>query len=104
MARAKPVPFGTDVGYSDWSVRRTIHEAENVARWNPWLAHEWMEQAHNRLDIYSAPFHEQYNRAVHRINAYWRSITSNYYYSQKEFWSKGKFSLPPKMLEPLYDE
>jgi hypothetical protein len=104
MARAKPVPFGTDVGYVDWSVRRTIREAENIARWSPWTAHEWMEQAYNRLDIRDAPFHEDYNSAVHRINAYWRSITKTRFYSQKEFWAKGKFPMPPKMLEPLYDE
>ena len=43
MAKAKPVQFGTLTGYNDWGVMRTIREAENIARWNPWKAHEWME-------------------------------------------------------------
>ena len=30
----RPSPFGTGTGYSDWSVLRTIREAENIARWN----------------------------------------------------------------------
>ena len=102
MARAKPVPFGTNVGYSDWSVRRTIREAENIARWNPWVAHDWMEEALNRIDIVRAPFHDDYNAAVHRINAYWKSLPSMHYYNQKEFWAKGKMPYPPKFLEPLF--
>jgi len=104
MARAKPLPIGSNSGYTDWSVRRTLREAENIARWSPWIAHEWMEEAQNRLDIRTAPFHEDYNATVHRINQLWKSIAKTHYYSQKEFWAKGKFSLPPKMLEPLYDE
>ena len=104
MARAKPLPIGSNVGYSDWSVRRTLREAENIARWSPWIAHEWMEEAQNRLDIHSAPFHDEYNQTVHRINRLWKSIAKTHYYSQKEFWAKGKFPMPPKMLEPLYDE
>jgi len=23
------------IGYSDWGIKRTIREAENVSRWNP---------------------------------------------------------------------
>ena len=104
MARAKPLPVGSNSGYSDWSVRRTLREAENIARWSPWITHEWMEEALNRLDIRTAPFHDDYNAAVHRINALWRSIAKTQYYNQKEFWAKGKFPMPPKMLEPIFDE
>ena len=32
-------------GYSAWSRSRTIDEAHNISRWNPWLAHEWMKEA-----------------------------------------------------------
>ena len=32
-------------GYSTWSRRRTIDEAKNIARWSPWIAHEWMAES-----------------------------------------------------------
>ena len=38
------------IGYSDWGIKRTIREAENVSRWNPWKCHEWMEEARDRMD------------------------------------------------------
>jgi hypothetical protein len=104
MAKASPLPYGSNTGYTDWGVLRTIREAENIARWNPWLAHEWMEEARNRLDIYSAPYHEQYDTAVRRINALWKSNSQCHWYDAKEFWKRGKVSYPPKMLEPLFDE
>ena len=104
MAKAKPVQYGTITGYTDWSIKRTIHEAENIARWNPWKAHEWMEEARNRLDLYEAPYHEYYDRAVKRINALWKSNSQCRWYDAKEFWKRGKVTYPPKMLEPIFDE
>ena len=104
MAKTKPSPFGTGTGYSDWSVLRTIREAENIARWNPWKAHEWMEEARNRLDIYDAPYHDQFESAVQSINALWRANSKCHWYDAKEFWKDGKVSLPPKMLESLFDD
>ena len=32
-------------GYNVWSRRRTIDEAKNIARWSPWIAHEWMAES-----------------------------------------------------------
>ena len=69
--------FGSGGGYTVWSVLRTIREAENIARWNPWLAHDWMEEARDRLDIYSAPYHEEYDAAVNRINDLFGNQTLN---------------------------
>ena len=94
----------TRLGYSDWSVRRTIWEAENIARWKPWLAHEWMEEAAARLDIVYAPYHDEYDKAVKRINAMWRSLRSYRWYNEREFWKDGKTYYPAKMLDPLYDD
>ena len=45
------------IGYSDWGIKRTIREAENVSRWNPWKCHEWMEEARDRMDLDNL-FHE----------------------------------------------
>lgn len=101
MAKAKPIQFGTVTGYHDWSVIRTIREAENIARWNPWKAHEWMEEACTRLDLLSAPYHIEYDDAVHRINALWRANSRCHWYDAKTFWMDGKTSRAPKMLEPL---
>lgn len=101
MAKAKPIQFGTVTGYHDWSVIRTIREAENIARWNPWKAHEWMEEACTRLDLLNAPYHIEYDDAVHRINALWRANSRCHWYDAKTFWMDGKTSRAPKMLEPL---
>ena len=38
-------------GYSPWPKKYTIDQAKNVARWNPWLAHEWMFEASRSLSI-----------------------------------------------------
>jgi len=103
MVKSKPVPFGSAVGYADWGVMRTIREAENIARWAPWKTHEWKNQARDRLDIFHAPYHDQYDAAVHRINALWRSNRSHHWYDERTFWMDGKVSRPPKMLEPLFD-
>jgi len=102
MAKAKQTIL-TRIGYSDWSVRRTIWEAENIARWQPWLCHEWMEEAAARLDIQYAPFHDEYDAAVKRINAMWKKNTSYRWYNEREFWKDGKTYHQPKMLEPCFD-
>ena len=103
MAKAKQSVL-TRIGYSDWSVRRTIDEAENIARWRPWIAHEWMEEAAARLDIIYAPHHNYYDAAVKRINAYWKQHRKYKWFNEREFWKDGKQYLPPKMLDPLFDE
>lgn len=104
MVKAKPLPFGMAVGYSTWNVRRTISEAENVARWNPWKAHEWFEEARERINIYDAPFFEEFDKAVSRVNAYWISLRSKRYYNEREFWKKEKVFIPPKLVEPMLSE
>lgn len=103
MAKAKQSVL-TRIGYSDWSVRRTIDEAENIARWSPWLAHEWMEEAAARLDIMYAPHHDYYDAAVKRINAYWKQHRKYRWFNEREFWKDGKTYLPPKMLDPLFND
>tara|TARA_Y100001937_G_scaffold19700_1_gene27218 strand:- start:186 stop:497 length:312 start_codon:yes stop_codon:yes gene_type:complete len=102
MAKAKQSIL-TRIGYSDWSVRRTIDEAENIARWRPWLAHEWMEEAAARLDIVYAPHHDYYDAAVKRINAYWKRHRQYRWFNEREFWKDGKTYTSPKMLDTLYD-
>ena len=79
------------IGYTDWSVLRTIWEAENISRWNPWICHEWMEEAANRLDIVFAPYYKEYNKAVHKINAQWKRNTKYRWYNEKEFWKKSEW-------------
>lgn len=94
----------SSIGYSDWSIIRTLWEAENIARWSPWRTHEWMEEAANRLDIVHAPYFEEYNDAVKRINAIWKQNTRYRWYNEKDFWKDGKTYRSPKMLEPLFDD
>ena len=103
MAKAKQSIL-TRIGYSDWSVRRTIDEAENIARWQPWIAHEWMEEAAARLDIVYAPYHDEYDAAVKRINTMWKKNRQYRWFNEREFWKDGKTYLPPKMLDQLFDD
>ena len=103
MAKAKQSVL-TRIGYSDWSVRRTIDEAENIARWQPWIAPEWMEEAAARLDIVYAPYHDEYDAAVKRINAMWKKHRQYRWFNEREFWKHGKTYYPPKMLDQLFDE
>ena len=83
---------------------RTIREAENIARWNPWKALEWMDEARQRLDLCNAPYHDQFDDAVHRINNLWRANMRCHWYDSKTFWMDGKQSRQPKFLDPLYED
>ena len=74
-----------------WSVLRTIREAENIARWNPWKAHEWMEEARNRLDIYDAPYHDQFDAAVQKLTLFGVQILNVTGMTRKSFGKKEKF-------------
>ena len=51
-------------GYNVWSRRRTIDEAKNIARWSPWIAHEWMAETSEGALV--APSIGEYIRLRHR--------------------------------------
>lgn len=72
-------------GYSVWDTRRTIREAENVARWNPWLAHAWMSEARDELSLDRA-FFTEFDDAVSRINARWLLLERFHWFDSTAFW------------------
>lgn len=80
--RKKAIPTG---GYSSWSTARTLREAENVSRWNPWLAHLWMEEARNSINL-DNPLYTDFNDVAARINSYWRIISRFHWYNEETFW------------------
>lgn len=87
MARKQMLPAKySATGYSVWETRRTIREAENISRWNPWLAHAWMNEARDELSL-ERPFFADYDAAVDRINAYWIMLTRFAWFNESEFWS-----------------
>jgi hypothetical protein len=87
MARKRTLPIKYSAsGYSVWEVRRTIREAENISRWNPWLAHAWMEEARNELSL-EKPFFNEYDAAVCRINDYWLMLTRFNWFDENAFWT-----------------
>lgn len=90
-------------GYANWDVRRTIREAENVARWNPWLAHAWMQEALDQLDL-DRPFFREYDEAVTRINARWRLLTHFRWFNETDFWSVDGQPFPPTYLTYTSDQ
>lgn len=103
MARKRSLPAKySAVGYAVWDVRRTIREAENVARWNPWLAHAWMEEARNELSL-ERPFFTEYDNAVERINARWKFMSRQIWFDEIEFWKLEGETYPPTMLELTFD-
>ena len=100
MAKAKPT-FNPG-GYVDWGVRRTLREAENVARWAPWCAIEWMNEARNMISI-DNPLFDEYNLLANRINSLWKSYEKYHWYDAREFWTKDKVKCPPQKI-PLFEE
>ena len=84
-------------GYSAWSKKKLIHQAVNVARWNPWLAHKWMEEAIDGLSIMDDlefEIIEAHDKAADIINSAWRALPSYRYHNPKTFWNE----MPPKMI------
>lgn len=88
--RKKAVPT---TGYISWGIKRTIKEAENVSRWNPWLGHLWMEEARNSIDL-DNPFYTEFDEAAARINNFWRIIKGFSWYEEADFW--GALDRPPE--------
>ena len=99
MAKLSSLSIG---GYSDWSVRRTLHEAVNVARYSPWCAIEWMEEARDRISI-DNPLYDEFDEAAERINALWKSYERYQWFEPREFWRRGKVSMPPQRIETFRD-
>jgi len=84
--------------YSDWSVKKLVDESKNVARWNPWIAHDWMREAsYQIIGIDQYRLIEYHDAAVEQINAYWRTLTRMRFYKEKEFWQ----GMRPKMLTKM---
>ena len=84
-------------GYSNWSKRKLINEAVNVARWNPWLAHDWMTEATNGISIENFDLIDHHDTAASKINDHWNKISRMFYYDAKVFWN----NIPPKMIKKL---
>ena len=86
MARAK-VYHNSSSGYADWGIKRTLREAESVARWNPWTAHEWMEEAGNRLSLDNC-LYQEFDDVAARINSRWKIMLSFRWFKKEDFWKK----------------
>lgn len=101
MAKAKTT-YNTG-GYSTWGVRRTLTEAENAARWSPWSAVEWMEEARDQISIEN-PLYDEFDAVANRINALWRSYERYHWYDAKSFWRKGTVSYPPQRIKLITEQ
>lgn len=84
-------------GYSPWPKRYTMDQAKNVARWNPWMAHDWMDEAARGLSIDHFDLIEYHDKVADEINQGWKNRTRYRFYNQKEFWG----GLPPKMIRKI---
>jgi len=95
---ARSTPKFSPGGYSVWSVRRTMREAVNVARFSPWCAVDWMNEAKDRISLEN-PLFEEFDEAADRINALWRSYEKMYWYDVREFWRRGKVVHNPQRIK-----
>lgn len=92
-----PERFG---GYTTWSIRRTISEAVNVARWSPWHAHAWMEEARDQISL-DFPFYDEFDRAADKINRHWVLLTRFPWFDATEFWSLEGEPQEPRLIEKI---
>lgn len=83
MTKRKAIYTGS--GYNVWPFSRLIREAENVARWNPWVAHAWMEEAKNCLSL-DLPYYSEFNEVAQRINARWALLKRFHWFNEGDFW------------------
>ena len=72
--------------YVNWGILRTLREAKNVARWSPWHAHIWMEEARDALSL-DYPLYTEFNDTAKEINLYWAKLSRFLWYNESEFWS-----------------
>ena len=84
-------------GYADWSRSKTIKEAVNVSRWNPWLEHEWMNEASRGISINDYKVMDEHDEAADKINQGWNNRIKYRFHNQKDFWN----GLPPKMIKKI---
>ena len=69
MPRAKKQDInslGMFNSYADWSTKRLIDEAANMARWNPALAYSWFDQAATQLSIDDYPTMEYFDKWLNK--------------------------------------
>lgn len=101
MAKKPRIPEKySSAGYSDWGIKRTLREAKNVARWSPWHAHQWMEEARNYISL-DNPYYEEFNEAVYIINSYWLSMRNYRWFDELTFWSLDGEPNPVTLIEPI---
>jgi hypothetical protein len=97
MVKSKNLP-DKHSGYNSWSIKRTIREASNIARWSPWHSHAWMEEARDSLSL-DYPFYSEYNAAAREINLYWLRLNNYRWYNESEFWAIDGEPQPVKLIE-----
>jgi len=72
--------------FTNWTIRRTVDEAANIARWNPPIALEWFEEAASRLDISMPEYMDYYNKHAKRTNKMWSNLESYRWFDKKDYW------------------
>jgi len=103
MAKMRKIPQKQSApGYSVWNFARTVREAENVARWNPWLAHEWMSEAKDMLSL-ELPEFSKYDQVVDRINERWLLMADMLWFNEKTFWALEGVEYPATYLSKIQD-
>jgi len=89
-------------GYTTWGVIRTLRESENAARWSPWSAIAWMEEARDMISL-DNPLYDEFDKAANKINALWKSYEKHHWYDARTFWARNGIAHPPQRIKTFDD-
>ena len=76
------------IGFSFWDTNDYLRECQNIVRWNPRLAIDWMEGIASR--IWSLPQTAHYNRVARDINEYLDRLETYRFYDKYEVWENDR--------------
>ena len=102
MPRAKKQDInslGVFNSYCDWTTKRLIDEAANMARWNPPMAFSWFNQAATQLTIDDYDTMQYYDKMAKQTNRLWAKNETYDWFDKKEIWGTHPISRVPLMLE-----
>jgi len=76
------------IGFSFWDTNDYLRECQNIVRWNPRLAIDWMEGISSR--IWTQPQLTYYNRVAKDINDYLDRLETYRFYDKAEIWGNDR--------------
>ena len=76
------------IGFSFWDTNDYLRECQNIVRWTPRLAIDWMEGIASR--IWTQTQISYYNRVATDINVYLDNLETYRFYDKFETWENDR--------------